>query len=126
MLRHWLKAFRPSQAGPKEATLALSILRSFSISFGLLQVLSIRLSSLPHLTRQIFLLCLSLQGGVEGDADADADAENGDMRAAVWRAAVAKADAVGEPAAEALGYSSVVQLAGHLERDALALAAPKE
>ncbi len=87
-------------------------------------MLSIRLSSLPHLTRQIFLLCLSLQGGVEGDADADV--ENGDMRAAVWRAAVAKADAVGEPAAEALGYSSVAQLAGHLERDALALAAGKE
>ena len=35
------------------------------------------------------------------------------MRAAVRCAVVAKADAVGEPAAEALGYSSVAQLAGH-------------
>ena len=86
----------------------------------------LRLSSLPHLTRQISFFFFFLQGGVGGDADADADAENGNMRAAVWRAAVAKADAVGEPAAEALGYSSVAQLAGHLERDALALAAGKE
>ncbi len=107
-------------------TLALSILRALSISFGLLQMVCLGLSSLPHLTRQISFFFFFLQGGVGGDADADADAENGDMRAAVWRAAVAKADAVGEPAAEALGYSSVAQLAGHLERDAFALAAGKE
>jgi hypothetical protein len=100
-------------------------LRALSISFGLLQMVSTSLvSAAPH--SPVFLSFFSLQGGVEGDADADADAENGDMRAAVWRAAVAKADAVGEPAAEALGYSSVAQLAGHLERDALALAAGKE
>jgi hypothetical protein len=37
-----------------------------------------------------------------------------------------KAGAVGEPGAEALGYSSVAQLAGHLELDAFALATGKE
>ena len=44
------------------------------------------------------------------------------MRTAIRQAAIEKARVVGKPAAVALGYTGVRQLAAHLEREALDLA----
>jgi len=63
-----------------------------------------------------------LGGGSSRDAlgfKTRADAEDASMRTAIRQAAIEKARAVGKPAAVALGYTGVHQLAAHLEREAL-------
>jgi hypothetical protein len=66
---------------------------------------------------------------LEGESSRDAlgfktraDAGDASMRTAIRQAAIEKARVVGKPAAVALGYTGVRQLAAHLEREALDLA----